>query len=71
MQPVAHGLSRDAERLFDILGRGPKVARLQNARGLQLIEVTPQTAADATLANQLNNTLDLYNNGNLCQGGPL
>jgi hypothetical protein len=24
------------------------------------------TAADATLANQLNNTLDLYNNGNLC-----
>lgn len=24
------------------------------------------TAADAALANQLNNTLDLYNNGNLC-----
>jgi hypothetical protein len=24
------------------------------------------TATDAAMANQLNNTLDLYNNGNLC-----
>jgi hypothetical protein len=44
MQPVVHGLSRDAERLADVRGCGPQLAGLQDARGLQLIEVTPETA---------------------------
>src|SRR4029450_4059812 len=43
MQPGVHGLSRGAEGLADIRGGGPQLARLQDARGLQLIEITPKT----------------------------
>ena len=43
MQPVVHGLSRDAERLADVGGRGPQLAGLQDARGLQLVELAPET----------------------------
>jgi hypothetical protein len=44
MKSVVHGLSRDAECLADVGWGCPQLARLEDARGLQLIEVTPETA---------------------------
>jgi hypothetical protein len=44
MQPVVHGLSRDAERIADVGRRRAELACLQDAGGLQLVEVTPETA---------------------------
>jgi hypothetical protein len=44
VQPVVYGLSRDAERLADVRGRGSQLTRLQDARGLQLVEVAAESA---------------------------
>ena len=43
MQAVVHGLPRDAERLADVGRRRTELARLQDARRLQLVQVTPET----------------------------